>query len=67
MTIPLMIYACIAFVAPTSHHLPRNSTAGWTPHAQRPDDPSLSCYLEKDGLWRCRPDSRLHTDPDDSY
>lgn len=60
-----MMFLALAFVAPYTPTL-RNAT-GWTPHAVRPDDPSLSCFLEKDGVWRCRPDSTLYTDPEDSY
>ena len=32
-----------------------------------PDDPSLSCYLLDNGLWKCVCDTQYNVDSDDSY
>ena len=36
-------------------------------HLERPDDPTLSCYLLDNGLWKCSSDTLYKLDNDDSY
>ena len=35
--------------------------------SERPEDPSLSCYLLENGLWKCVSDTQYKVDSDDSY
>lgn len=41
----------------------------WTVHSERPDDPSLSCYMQSNNTWFCTDNYILHSlvDEDDSY
>ena len=40
----------------------------WKVYPTRPDEPSLSCYMDENGKWRCIQDTDLDSsDPDDSY
>jgi hypothetical protein len=41
----------------------------WTVHSERPDDPSLSCYMQSNNTWFCTDNYILHSlvDNNDSY
>ena len=34
----------------------------WKTYEKFPDDPSLSCYMEKDGTWKCTESYALYLD-----
>ena len=36
-------------------------------YLERPNDPTLSCYLLENGLWECVSDMDTDVDNDDSY
>ena len=36
-------------------------------YLERPSDPTLSCYLLDNGLWKCVNDIEYKVDGDDSY
>ena len=36
-------------------------------YLERPNDPTLSCYLLENGLWKCVSDMDTDVDNDDSY
>jgi hypothetical protein len=57
---PLAMVFVASLCLPTFH-------PAWKLYAQRPDDPSLSCYQHWNGTWSCALDSWREVDPDDSY
>ena len=38
------------------------TTIDWSSFADRPDDPTLSCFMHANETWSCAPDFELYMD-----
>ena len=62
-----LITMVLSFRFPTLVKMTHNNENKTMFFFERPDDPSLSCYLLDNGIWKCVSDTQYKVDSDDSY
>lgn len=62
-----LVTMMLSFRFPTLVKFTSNNKNETMIFSEIPDDPSLSCYLLENGMWKCVSDTRYKFNPDDSY
>lgn len=62
-----LVTMALSFRFPTIVKFTSNNNNKTMFFSEIPDDPSLSCYLLENGLWKCVSDTQYKVDPDSSY